>query len=80
MKALTNFKSIMDLLEVFPNEQSCVDYLEQKCWQDGVITSPFDPDSKVYVCKSVKKELKDPDKNVIETYYMPRFQCANTGK
>lgn len=80
MKTLTNFKSIMDLMDVFHNEQSCIDYLEKKCWNDGVITSPFDPESKVYICKSVKKELKDSNKEVIETYYVPRYQCANTGK
>ncbi|RHZ37350.1 IS1595 family transposase [endosymbiont GvMRE of Glomus versiforme] len=44
-----NFKSIPDLLTVFPTEQSIINYLEKKKW-DGNAISPYDPASKVYKC------------------------------
>ncbi|WNE40515.1 MAG: IS1595 family transposase ISNwi1 [Mycoplasmataceae bacterium] len=48
---MLNFKSISDLLAVFPNEQSIIKYLEKQKWGDKVI-SPYDPNSKVYFCPS----------------------------
>jgi len=45
----TNIKSILDLLKVFPTEQSCIDYLEHIIWS-GTPVSPFDKESKVYKC------------------------------
>lgn len=36
-----DFNSIIELLQSFPNEQSCVNHLEQLRWEDNVI-SPFD--------------------------------------
>lgn len=54
------FKSIHDFLRVFPDEQACVNHLEQIRW-GGVIVSPFDETSKVYVtargfkCKNTGK-------------------------
>lgn len=49
----TNFKSIIDLLKVYKDEQSCIDRLELLRW-NGKIVSPFDKNSKVYVCKGNK--------------------------
>ena len=45
------FKSVMDLIEAFPDEQLCIDHLETLRWE-GEVISPFDPDSKVYKCKN----------------------------
>lgn len=42
---------------MFPNEQSCIDYLEEKRW-GNVIISPYDEDSKVYKCKNNKYKCK----------------------
>lgn len=50
---MLKFSSILDLIRAFPDEQSCIDYLEQLRWKDGVV-SPFDPSSKVYKCKGNK--------------------------
>ncbi len=46
------FKSLFDLQSAFPDEQSCIDHLENMIWGD-VIISPFDATSKVYKCKAV---------------------------
>ena len=43
-----NFSSLYDLLAAFPTEESCLEYLEQHYWKDGIPVSPFDPSSKVY--------------------------------
>ena len=47
------YKSILELLKAFPNEQACIDYLEELRWNGDVI-SPFDSTSKVYKCKGNK--------------------------
>ena len=47
------FKSLFDLQSAFPDEQSCIDHLENMIWGD-VIISPFDATSKVYKCKGNK--------------------------
>ena len=57
----TEFKSILDLINTFPDEQSCIDYLEQRRW-DGNVVSPFDPSSKVYNCKGNKYKCKNTGK------------------
>jgi len=49
-----NFKSISDLLTVFPNEQTIINYLEKHRWNGNVI-SPYDPNSKVYFCPSINR-------------------------
>lgn len=48
---LPEFESIIDLLKVFPDEQSCIDHLERLMW-NGNVVSPFDAKSKVYKCKN----------------------------
>ena len=45
-----NFNSILDLIKAFPDEQTCINHLTELRW-NGNIVSPFDADSKVYVCK-----------------------------
>lgn len=45
------FKSIFDFIKTLPDEASCVQYLEEIRWA-GIVISPFDETSKVYVCKN----------------------------
>jgi transposase-like protein len=58
---LREFKSIIDLLKAFPDEQSCIDHLTQWRWE-GKVVSPFDPESKVYVCKNNKYKCRNTNK------------------
>lgn len=58
---ILNFKSIFDLLKAFPDEQTCIDRLEQLRWNGNVI-SPFDENSKVYKCKGNKYRCKNTGK------------------
>lgn len=44
------FKSILDLVRAFPDEQSCIEHLEFVRWQGNVV-SPFQEGSKVYKVK-----------------------------
>lgn len=55
------FKSILELLKAFPNEQTCIDHLEQLRW-NGNVVSPFDIDSKVYDCKGNRYKCKNTGK------------------
>ena len=55
------FNSILELLEAFPDEQSCIDHLEALRWNDNVV-SPFDATSKVYNCKGNKYKCKNTGK------------------
>ena len=55
------FKSVLDLLKAFPDEQTCINHLtELRC--NGNIVSPFDSTSKVYVCKDNKYRCKNTGK------------------
>lgn len=56
-----HFDSILDLIKSFPDEQTCVNHLEELRWNGNVI-SPFDPTSKVYVCKGNKYKCKNTGK------------------
>lgn len=58
---LPEFKSIFDLLKVFPDEQSCINHLERLRW-DGNVVSPFDENSKVYKCTGNKYKCKNTGK------------------
>lgn len=49
MIGLNSFNSLFELLEAFPTEQSCIEYLKKVRWGEKV-ESPFSPGSKVYVC------------------------------
>lgn len=55
------FNSILDLLNAFPTEQSCVEHLEKLRW-NGYVISPFDPTSKVYKCKDNRYRCKNTGK------------------
>lgn len=56
-----DFKSILDLIKVFPNEQTCIDHLETLRW-NGNVVSPFDASSKVYKCAGNKYRCKNSGK------------------
>jgi len=61
MLQITEFKSIVDLLKKFPDEQTCIDHIEAIRW-GGVIVSPFDTTSKVYKCAGNKYKCKNTGK------------------
>ncbi|GAA0733852.1 IS1595 family transposase [Aquimarina litoralis] len=56
-----DFNSILELLQSFPDEQTCIDHLEEIRW-NGNVVSPFDPTSKVYNCKGNKYKCKNTGK------------------
>jgi len=56
-----DFKSILELIQSFPNEQVCIDHLEETRW-NGNVVSPFGPTSKVYDCKGNKYKCKNTGK------------------
>lgn len=56
-----DFKSILDLIKAFPDEQTCIDHLEALRW-NGNVVSPFDATSKVYKCKGNKYRCKNTGK------------------
>jgi transposase-like protein len=58
---VTQFATIIELLQAFPNEQSCIDHLEGLRWNGNVI-SPFDETSKVYKCAGNKYKCKNTGK------------------
>lgn len=47
---IQNFNSLDEITRQFPNEEACMAHLEKLRW-NGLVTSPFDPVSKVYQCK-----------------------------
>lgn len=57
----TNFDTILDLINAFPDEQACIDCLEQIRW-NGNVVSPFDNTSKVYKCAGNKYRCKNTAK------------------
>lgn len=46
----TDFNSISEIINAFPSEEACLNHLENLKW-NGIVVSPFDANSKVYVCK-----------------------------
>ena len=56
------FTSLFSLSQAFPTEESCLTYLEQHFWKNGVV-SPFDPTSKVYNYGNHKYRCKNTGKN-----------------
>ena len=56
-----DFNSILELIQAFPDEQACIDHLTELRWGDNVV-SPFDPTSKVYVCKNNRYRCKNTGK------------------
>lgn len=56
-----NFKTIEDLYKAFPDENSCIEHLEKLRW-NGLITSPFNHKSKVYICSNKRYRCKESGK------------------
>jgi transposase-like protein len=48
-------------MQAFPNEQICIEHLEELRWS-GYVVSPFDSESKVYACKDNKYRCKNTGK------------------
>lgn len=61
MLEITEFTSLFDLLQKFPDEQTCINHLEGLIWANGIV-SPFDATSKVYKCKANKYKCKNTGK------------------
>lgn len=59
---MIKFKSLLDLQKVFPTEQHCIKYLERHRW-NGFISSPYDPNSKVYKLANGQYRCKKTKKN-----------------
>lgn len=55
------FNSLSELINTFPDEKSCIDYLEWLVW-GGKIVSPFDSTSEVYKCKNNQYKCKNTGK------------------
>jgi len=56
-----DFKSILELINAFPDEQTCIDHLTEIRWNENVV-SPFDASSKVYNCAGNKYKCKNTGK------------------
>lgn len=54
-------KGILNFMEAFPTEESCIRYFEALRWGDKVI-SPFDSTSKVYKCANGKYKCRNTGK------------------
>lgn len=74
------FRSLFDLQKVFANEQNCLKYLEKHRWE-GVITSPFNPNSKVYKyannryrCKKTGKYFNAKTGTIFENSKLPLWK------
>lgn len=50
--------TILNLSDIFPDEESCIRYFEKMRWEDKVI-SPYDASSKVYKCGNGKYKCKN---------------------
>lgn len=57
-----DFNTILELLQVFPDEQTCIDHLEALRWPNGNVISPFDASSKVYKCAGNRYRCKETGK------------------
>lgn len=57
----TDFNTILDLLQAFPNEQSCISHLEELRWGYSIV-SPFSNASKVYKCANNRYRCKETSK------------------
>lgn len=58
---LSHYNSLEELTAAFPTEESCLSYLEHLRW-DGFVTSPFDPVSRVYLCKGGRYRCRNTGK------------------
>ena len=58
---MNNKKGILNFMEAFPTEESCIRYFETLRWGDKVM-SPFDSSSKVYKCANGKYKCRNTGK------------------
>lgn len=56
-----DYRSVLEIIRDFPDEQSCIEYLEETRWEGNPV-SPFDPTSKVYKCKGNRYYCKNTGK------------------
>lgn len=69
-------KSVLDLINAFPNEATCIEHFEQIRWE-GVPVSPFDETSKVYktkvgyMCKNTGKNFNVKTNTIFDNTKMP---------
>lgn len=56
------FNSVIELLDNFDCEQTCIDHLEWLLWDNDMPTSPFNEESKVYKCSNNKYKCKETGK------------------
>jgi len=69
-------KSVLDLIQAFPTEQSCIEHLELIRW-NGNVVSPFDATSKVYKtkvgyqCKNTGKNFNVKTNTIFDNTKMP---------
>lgn len=86
------YKTLLDVSRAFPDEQSCVAYLEELRWGDTIV-SPFDAESKVYKtkrgykCKNTQKyfnvktdTLFQDTKLPLQTWFMAIWLVNNMKK
>lgn len=57
----TDFSTVIELLNAFPDEQACVEHLERLRWHGNPL-SPFDRHSKVYRCANNRYRCKETGK------------------
>ena len=74
------FESLYDFYTAFPNEETCIAYLEKVLWPNGVV-SPYDVSSKVYkramVITAVKILVRISMSVLEQSLRIPRFLCIN---
>ena len=56
-----DFKNIAEILKAFPDEDSCLNHIEELRW-NGIVISPFELNSKVYACQKNKFRCKNSGK------------------
>ncbi len=56
------FNTILELIQAFPDEQTCIDHLESLRWPNSEVVSPFDSSSKVYKCANNRYRCKNTGK------------------
>lgn len=61
MFSVKPFKSILQLIQAFPDEQTCINHLEQLRWEGNVV-SPFNSESKVYKCSNNRYKCSSTNK------------------
>ena len=61
-KNLLKFNSLIELLDAFPDEETCITYLEKIRWKKGKIISPFDETSKIYILPNHRYMCKNTQK------------------